>query len=64
MGERYVHQKGLPNTKLFLLNERDTKSIAFDYISEEKNNGSQLSVEAETAIYEFVKYLIDRAKGI
>lgn len=50
--------------KMHFFDAKDTKAIAFDFIAQEKDNGNKLTVEAETAVYEFVKYFIGRIEGI
>lgn len=50
--------------KMHFFDAKDTKAIAFDFIAQEKDNGNKLTVEAETAVYEFVKYFIGRIEGV
>jgi len=50
--------------RMHFFDSKDTKAIAFDYIAQEKDNGNKLTVEAETAVYEFVKYFIGRIEGV
>lgn len=50
--------------KMHFFDAKDTKAIAFDFIAQEKDNGNKLTVEAETAVYEFVNYFIGRIEGV
>jgi hypothetical protein len=50
--------------KMHFFDAKDTKAIAFDFIAHEKDNGNKLTVEAETAVYEFVNYFIGRIEGV
>ena len=50
--------------RMHFFDAKDTKAIAFDFIAQEKDNGNKLTVEAETAVYEFVKYFIGRIEGV
>lgn len=50
--------------RMHFFDTKDTKAIAFDFIAQEKDNGNKLTVEAETAVYEFVKYFIGRIEGV
>lgn len=49
--------------RMHFFDSKDTKAIAFDFIASEKDNGNKLTVEAENAVYEFVKYFIERIEG-
>jgi len=61
----FVKQREIPEApkpnKYFLLTPNEVKLKAFDYIAS-KDNGNGLSVEAETAVFEFVKFILEGRK--